>query len=434
MLVLMLIVMLIVDPVLTGIAVLTMPAAFVITYIYGDQIRVRSRKQRKREGEVGALMHESLAAMSVVQLHGAEEHEVERYRAANRRSLSQGTKAVRLEAKMNRAIEIALSFGIVVVLWVGTLRAIHGHISPGELVVFISYLRAAYRPLRRASKTVQRSAKALAAAERIAEVLAIEPAIRDAPDACDLPPIERELRFEGVRFAYGPERDVLNGIDLEIPVGRHIAIVGPTGSGKSTLLRLVPRMYDPTEGRVTIDGADLREATLASVRRQIAMVEQESVLMGMSIADNIRYGRPDATGDEIAAAAEAAGLGSAIERLPEGLETEVAERGASLSGGERQRVAIARALAREAPLLLLDEPTTGLDAATKRGVVSALLALLQGRTALIVTHDLELARRADSIVVLADGRIADEGTYDELMQTSEAFRELARSLAQEVAP
>jgi ATP-binding cassette subfamily B protein len=154
----------------------------------------------------------------------------------------------------------------------------------------------------------------------------------------------------------------------------------------------------------------------------------------MSIADNIRYGRPDATDDEIAAAAEAAGLGPAIERLPEGLETEVAERGASLSGGERQRVAIARALAREAPLLLLDEPTTGLDAATKRGVVTALLALLEGRTALIVTHDLELARRADSIVVLADGRIADEGTYDELMQTSEAFRELARSLAQEVAP
>jgi ABC-type multidrug transport system fused ATPase/permease subunit len=433
MLVLMLTVMVLVDPVLTLLAVATMPAAFVITWVYGDQIRIRSRKQRKREGEVGALMHESLAAMSVVQLHGAEERELERFRAANKRSLSQGTKTVRLEAKMNRAIEIALACGMVVVLWVGTLRAIHGHISPGELVVFISYLRAAYRPLRRASKTVQRSAKALAAAERIAELLAIEPSIRDAPDARALPPLASELRFDNVAFAYNEQREVLCDIQLMLPAGRHLAVVGPTGSGKSTLLRLVPRLYDPTAGRVLFDGTDIRGGTLASVRGQVAMVEQESVLMGATIAQNIRYGRPDASDAQVAAAAEASGLALALARLPDGLDTQVAERGASLSGGERQRVAIARALIREAPLLLLDEPTTGLDPTTKRGVIDAIETLLEGRTSIIVTHDLELARRADEIALLVDGHVTMQGSYDELMQSSQVFRELARSLEEEAA-
>ena len=433
MLVLMLIVMVLVDPVLTLVAVATMPLAFLITTVYGEQIRIRSRKQRKREGEVATVMHESLAAMAVVQLNQAEDREEQRFRIANRRSLKQGTKTVRLEAQMNRAIEIALAFGMVVVLWVGTLRALHNHISPGELVVFTSYLRAAFRPLRRASKTVQRSAKALAAAERIAEVLEIQPAVRDAPDARTAPRFARAISLSGVEFGYREGQEVLRGIDLEIPAGRSIALVGATGSGKSTLLALLPRLYDPRAGSVALDGADLRELTLASVRSQISVVQQEAVLMGLTLAENIRYGVSGADDEKVHDAALQAGLGPLLERLPDGLHTIVAERGASLSGGERQRVTIARALIRDTPILLLDEPTTGLDPATKHAVVETLLTVIGSRTAVIATHELELAARADEIVMLSDGEIVARGTYERLLRESPHFRRLADVMVLEEA-
>jgi ATP-binding cassette subfamily B protein len=322
---------------------------------------------------------------------------------------------------------------MVVVLWAGTIRALHNHISPGELVVFISYLRAAYRPLRRASKSVQRSAKALAAAVRIVEVLEIEPRIRDAPDARPAGPFSTSVRFERVYFAYVAGRDVLSDIRFELPAGRFIAIVGATGSGKSTLLSLVPRLYDPTEGAVTLDGVDLRKLTLQSVRSQMAMVQQEAVLMGLTIAENIRYGRPEASDEQVLAAALDAGLAPMLAQLPDGLDTVVAERGASLSGGERQRVTIARALVREAPIMLLDEPTTGLDPATKREVVDTLLHVVENRTALLATHDLELAARADELLLLDAGRIVARGTYDELNRESVDFRRLADTLVEEPA-
>jgi ATP-binding cassette subfamily B protein len=419
MVVLMLIVMMLVDPVLTALAVTTMPLAFVITYAYGDQIRVRSRKQRKREGEIAALMHQSLAAIAVVQLHTAEAEEEERFRRANRRSLKEGVKTVRLEARMNRAIEVALAFGMVVVLWAGTLRALHNHISPGDLIVFIAYLRAAYRPLRRASKTVQRSAKALAAAERIVEVLEIEPRIRDAPHAHPAPAFSHQMRLEDVSFAYLPGEDVLSNVSLELPVGRCVALVGPTGSGKSTLLSLLPRLLDPTSGRVTFDGTDIRDLTLQSLRSQMAIVQQEAVLMGLTIAENIRYGCPDATDERVLLAALDAGLGPLLAHLRDGLGTVVAERGASLSGGERQRVAIARALVRDTPILLLDEPTAGLDMATKREVVETLLRVVEHRATLLITHDLALASRAEEIVVLNSGRVAARGSYEEIRESAE---------------
>ncbi len=423
-LVLMLAVMFAVDPVLATVSLVVMPLILALTTHYGRRIRVNSKRQRRQEGQVAAAMHEALAAIDVVQLHGASEREQERFGDLNRRSQKRGTKALRLEARMNRGVELSVAGATVVVLWVGTLRALRGAITPGELVVFISYLRAAYRPLRRASKSVQRSAKALAAAERIVEVLDTEPELADRPDAVAAPPLAGTVCFENVTFSYLDGHPVLRDVSFEVEAGKTVAIVGETGSGKSTLVSLVPRLFDPSEGVVRVDGADVRSFTLDSLRGQISGVRQEAVLFGISLAENIRYGAPDATDDEVEEAADAAGLGALAAMLPDGYDTVLTERGSSLSGGERQRVAIARALIRRSPILILDEPTTGLDPARQEELVGALRDLARRPTTLLVTHDLRLVRSADEILVLERGRIAARGTYAELAAGSPEFRRL----------
>jgi ATP-binding cassette subfamily B protein len=419
-LLLMLAVMLAVDPVLTAIALAVIPLILVFSALYGRRIRANSAKQRKREGQVAAVMHEALSAMDVVQLYGAGDREQERFEQLNKQSLRQGTRAVRLEARMNRGVELALAGGTVVVLWVGTLRALHGALTPGELVVFISYLRAAYRPLRRASKTVQRSAKALAAAERITEVLAVKPELTDAPDARPAPRFEGRIAFEGVHFAYDGGEPVLDGVSFSADPGTTVGIVGATGSGKSTLVNLVPRLFDPSAGRVTIDGLDVRRLTLDSLREQISVVQQDSVLFGLSIAENIRYGHPDASDDEVRAAAQAAGLDEFLDAL----DTVVAEGGESLSGGQRQRVAIARALVRRPRILILDEPTSGLDTEKQLDILTTFRQLRGRTTILLVTHDATLVREADKVAILEGGRIVAEGTYAELGERSPHLRRL----------
>jgi ATP-binding cassette subfamily B protein len=332
MVLLMLGIMFAVDPVLTIVSIAVMPIIIALSSVYGHRIRANANKQRKREGQVAAVMHEALAAMSVVQLHGAGEREQQRFQEINRQSLKKGVQGVRLEAKMNRSVEIALAAGTVVILWVGTLRVLSGHLTPGDLVVFVSYLRSAYRPLRRTSKSVQRSAKALAAAERIVEILETEPELADRADARPAPSLRGEITFDQVSFGYDRSLEVLHQLSFEIPAGSRVAIVGRTGSGKSTLLSLVPRLFDPVTGRVLVDGRDVREYTLESLRAQVSLVQQEPILFGLSVAENIRYGCPDASDEEVRAAARAAGMDDFVEQLPDGYDTILAERGASLSG------------------------------------------------------------------------------------------------------
>jgi ATP-binding cassette subfamily B protein len=417
-------VMFAVDPVLTLVSLAVMPAIVGLSLFYGGRIRTNARRQRKQEGRVAVVMNEALAGMSVVQLHGAEDREQQRYHEINRRSLKQGVKGARLEARMNRSVELALAGGTVVILWVGTLRALHGAITPGVLIVFISYLRAAFRPLRRASKSVQRSAKALAAAERIVQILDAKPELVDSPDARPAPSFRGEIAFDGVSFAYMPGRPVLHDLSFRVQAGRRVAIVGATGSGKSTSLSLVPRLFDPASGRVLIDGGDVRDYTLESLRAQVSTVQQESILFGLSVTENIRYGAPDADDEEVRAAAGAAGMDDFVEKLPDGYDTILAERGASLSGGQRQRVAIARALVRRSPIVVLDEPTSGLDAVTERGILDALLGLMESRTTLLVTHHMSLVRRCDEVIVLKHGEIVGQGTYEDLIERSPQFRRL----------
>ena len=428
--VMMVIVMAIVDPVLTAVSLLVMPGIFALAFFYGRRIRVNSQKQRKREGQVAAAMHEAISAMAVVQLHGAGEREQERFHNINRRSLKQGVAATRLEARMYRSVELMLAGGLALMLSLGTVQVLRGALTPGELIVFISYLRAAYRPLQRASKTVQRAAKASAAAERVVEVLEVTPALQDAPDARPAPPLKGEVGFERVNFAYGSGEEVLRDITFTIEPGRYVAVVGESGSGKSTLLSLVPRLFDASSGRVTVDGLDVTGLTLDSLRSQVTLVLQESVLFGLSIAENIRYGCPDATDEEVEAAARAARVHDVIMSFPEGYDTLLAERGQTLSGGQRQRIALARALVRRTPILLLDEPTTGLDAATQDEIVSVLRSeVLKGHTTVVIaTHDPRLIRAADEVVMLEDGRIHSRGEYEELLRNSEDF---SRLVAQE---
>ena len=428
-LILMVTIMLVVDPVLTAVSVLVIPLILVLGALYGRRIRVNSRRQRKREGQVAAVMHEALSAMDVVQLHGASEREQERFHEINRRSLKQGVRAARLEARMNRGVELALTGGTVVVLWVGAVRALHGAITPGELIVFVSYLRSAYRPLRRASKTVQRSAKALAAAERIIDVLETEPELKNAPDARSAPPFAGRIALEDVSFSYRPDDDLaLAGVSFTIEPGAKVAIVGANGSGKSTLVSLIPRLFDPSGGRVTIDGFDVRSLTLESLRDQVSVVQQEPVLFGLSVAENIRYGRPSADDDAIRAAASAAGLDDVVRQFPDGYDTVLTERGSSLSGGQRQLLAIARALVRRSPILILDEPTANLDTVSQARVIAALRELIRSTTTLLVTHDMRLVREATEIVMLDGGRVVGRGTYAELLTRSARFRRLASGL------
>ena len=423
-LLMMVVVMAFVDPLLTGVAMLVMPAVFALAFFYGRRIRVNSKKQRKREGQVAAAMHEAISAMAVVQLHGASEREEERFHEINRRSLKQGVAATRLEARMYRSVELTLSAGIAVMLSLGTVEVLRGALTPGELIVFVSYLRAAYRPLRHASKTVQRGAKALAAAERVVEVLAVEPELQDSPDARPAPALRGELGFAHVNFAYGSGPRVLHDVTFTVEPGRHVAVVGPSGSGKSTLLSLLPRLFDPQSGHITVDGLDISSLTLESLRSQVTLVLQESVLFGLSIAENIRYGCPDATDDEVEAAARAARVHEVVMGFPDGYDTVLSERGQTLSGGQRQRIALARALVRRTPILLLDEPTTGLDAGTQAEIVSVLRKemLKEKTTVVVATHDVRLIQAADEVVVLENGRVTARGGYEELLRSSPDFR------------
>ena len=395
------------------VAVLVVPAVFVFTTVYSSRIREATRKQRRREGELAAGLHEALTGIHVVQLFTREDVEEERLRGLNKRSLRSGVRATRLEAKLNRSVELSVAVGTAAVLWFGAIQVIAGRLTPGELIVFLVYLQGFYKPLRRISRVAQRAAKAATCIERVTDLLDREPDIRDGP--LRLGRCAGRVSFDRVWFEYAPGVPVLRSIDLDVEPGQKVAIVGATGSGKSTLLSLVPRLYDATRGCVRVDGEDVRELTLHSLRSNISVVPQRGVLFGGTFYDNIAYGSSDATAADVEAAARAALIHDFIVAQEAGYEALVGEAGVTLSGGQRQRLAIARALVRDAPIVLLDEPLAGLDVESQAFVLEALDRLLAERTAIVVAHDLAVARRADLIVVVEDGRVVERGTHDELL-------------------
>jgi ABC-type multidrug transport system fused ATPase/permease subunit len=420
----MVVVMFAMDARLTFLSLLVLPCLVVLVRTYQRPMKQAIRKQRQREGHLASLATEVLGAIKVVQGFRREQFEAERFKAQNKRSLRSGLRAARLEAKFRWGAELSVAGVTALVLTVAVRQVLAGSLSPGDILVFVAYLQAFTRPLRKISSMTERMARGAAAGERVLELFSITSTVRDHPGAIKAPRLRGEIRFENVQFAYERTHPVLIDLSLYIRPGERIAIVGPTGSGKTTLVSLIPRFYDVTAGRVCLDGYDVRDFTISSLRKRINLVFQESVLFATTIAENIGYGKSDATPTDIINAAKAAGIHEIISQLPNGYETVIGERGGTLSGGQRQCVAIARAFIKDAPVVILDEPTGGLDSRSSSPVVRALGRLMEDRTVLMISHQLYTLREANRIIVLEGGRIAEEGTHTDLLGRKGLYHDL----------
>lgn len=424
-LVTMLVVMALMDWQLALVALAALPILAVLVRRYEQPMRQAIRRQREWEGTLANRASDALGAIKMVQSFGREEVEVGRFGSQNKGSLKTGVKAARFEAKLRWGSELSVALATAAIVSLGVSRVLAGDLTPGDLIVFTTYLRAFGRPLRRMSSLVQRSARGTTAARRIHEMLEVRSQVVESDDAVDAAPFREELCFENVSFRYGGRRAVLDGLNLRIRAGERVGIVGPTGSGKSTLTNLLPRFYDPTEGRVLLDGADLRSLSLASLREQISFVFQEPFLLAASVHENIACGRPGATAEDVREAARKAGIDEIVLGLADGYDTVIGERGGTLSGGQRQCVAIARAVLKDAPVIVLDEPTTGLDQKATGLVLAALDRLMEGRTVVMVSHHIDQLAQVDRVVVLREGRVTADGPAAEILASEKAQDVLA---------
>lgn len=393
---------------LTLAALTVLPGLVWVTRRYGGKIKDAARLQRRREGRIAVVMTEGISAISLVKGFANEAHEEARFTEQNTSSAEAGVVSTRVSAEMDRIVQVVLAIGTCAVMWYGVTRVRGGAISPGDLLVFTAYLTTLYKPIRRMSSMSARVAKATASGERLLEVLDLQPEIADRPDARPAPYLRRWISFDNVSFAYPGGNPVLEKASLTIRAGETVALVGPSGMGKSSAAKLLMRFYDPQAGRILLDGRNVQEFRLDSLRDQISVVLQDSQLFATTIRDNIAYGRLDATDDQILAAAAAAGADRFIRRLPLGYDTVMGERGETLSGGQRQRIAIARALLRDAPILILDEPLTGLDRTTAEELVRTLKMVTRGRTTLLIAHDPISLQLADRVVRLQDRKFLDD--------------------------
>jgi subfamily B ATP-binding cassette protein MsbA len=391
------------------------PLLFWTVFRYTNRIKAAARDARASDGLLASVAQETLASIRIVQGLAQEDQQIERFQVQNAGSLRAYLEGIRYQARVAPQVDFLAALGLAVVMWYGATRVLAGDLTTGDVVVFFAYVTNLYSPMRALSRLSSTFARAGVAAERIAEVLDARSEVVEAPGARPAPRFAGRIEFRDVSFEYTLGFPVLSHLDLHIEPGTTLAIVGATGAGKSTLVSLVPRLYDPVGGAVCIDGADIRQHTVQSLRDQISLVLQDSLLFSGTIRENIAFGRPDASDEQVCRAARTANAEEFILQLPEGYETVVAERGSTLSGGQKQRVAIARAILRDAPILILDEPTTGLDAASERTVLDALQVAAHGRTTLTIAHRLKTVRFADRIIVLERGRIVEQGSHAELL-------------------
>lgn len=409
-----LVVMVVLDPVLSAIVLATAVVYGVLSRVSTPKITTASRSTRKGEGRLVGSAAEALGAIRVVQAYGLERTVAADFADGNERALRAGVRARRLAAGLERSTDVLVGISQALVLAFGSYQVLRGAMTPGDLVLFLLYLKIAMKPLRDMAKYTGRIARATASGERIADLLDEPIEIADRPGAVAMGSVRGDVVFDGIRSRDGHGRPLFDGLDLLIPAGQRIGILGASGAGKSTLTSYLLRLAQPEEGRIYLDGYDTGNVTRASLRGSVSVLLQESVLFAATVRENIRYGRLDATDAEVEAAARAARADEFIRALPEGYDTVLGNRGDTLSGGQRQRLAIARALVRSAPVVVFDEASTGLDPRTRAQVTESLWALTEGRTGIVITHDVAMVRGLDRVVWLEDGRIVEDGSPQDL--------------------